>query len=519
MSEFDSRTGRKGFVRDVMRRISSAPPSPGDEHEPSEEARDEVRAYRDEVEDLRNAIRLFGSDSSEFRRRLDRLLGEYEALRRRYQLTREQFNDAERQNERLVNVLQEAKQQIEMLKEEVDKLCAPPNNYGIFSRANKDGTAEILVDGRPMRVNVHPNVDPFQFVEGQHVVLNEAFNIVEPSGFVSRGEIASIVDFIADNRAIVLGHTDDERVVTLAEPLRRDRLKVGDNLLYDPRTHYAFEKLPKSAVEEVVLEEIPDVTYDNIGGLGEQIEQLRDSVELPYLYPEVFAEHQLLPPKGILLYGPPGCGKTLIAEAVANSLAKSIGQRTGRETTPYFLNVKGPELLNKYVGETEHKLREVFKKARDKASEDVPVVIFFDEMDSLFRMRGSGISSDMEATVVAQFLSEIDGVESLKNVIVIGASNRQDLIDPAVLRPGRLDLKIKVNRPDAEAAAEIFSKYLLGDLPFHTEAQEKYGSDPEKIVGGMIADTIDHMYRTSEEKPTRRASGRSSTSRTSRVGR
>ena len=499
MSEFDSGSGRKGFVRDVMRRISSTPPSPGDEHEAGEDVRDEVRAYRDEVEDLRNAIRLFGSDSSEFRRRLDRLLGEYEALRRRYQLTREQFTDAERQNERLVNVLQEAKQQIEMLKEEVDKLCAPPNNYGIFSRANKDGTAEILVDGRPMRVNVHPNVDPFQFVEGQHVVLNEAFNVVEPSGFVSRGEIASIVDFIADNRAIVLGHTDDERVVTLAEPLRRDRLKVGDNILYDPRTHYAFEKLPKSAVEEVVLEEIPDVTYDDIGGLGEQIEQLRDSVELPYLYPEVFAEHQLLPPKGILLYGPPGCGKTLIAKAVANSLAKSIEQRTGRDTTPYFLNVKGPELLNKYVGETEHKLREVFKKARDKASEDIPVVIFFDEMDSLFRMRGSGISSDMEATVVAQFLSEIDGVESLKNVIVIGASNRQDLIDPAVLRPGRLDLKIKVHRPDGAAAAEIFSKYLLGDLPFHPEAQEKYGSDPEKIVGGMIADTIDHMYRTSEE--------------------
>jgi proteasome-associated ATPase len=482
-----------------MRRISSTPPSPGDEPEAGEDVRDEVRAYRDEVEDLRNTIRLFGSDSSEFRRRLDRLLGEYEALRRRYQLTREQFTDAERQNERLVNVLQEAKQQIEMLKEEVDKLCAPPNNYGIFSRANKDGTAEILVDGRPMRVNVHPNVDPFQFVEGQHVVLNEAFNIVEPSGFVSRGEIASIVDFIADNRAIVLGHTDDERVVTLAEPLRRDRLKVGDHILYDPRTHYAFEKLPKSSVEEVVLEEIPDVTYDNIGGLDDQIEMLRDSVELPYLYPEVFAKYQLLPPKGILLYGPPGCGKTLIAKAVANSLAKSIEQRTGREATPYFLNVKGPELLNKYVGETEHKLREVFKKARDKASEDIPVVIFFDEMDSLFRMRGSGISSDMEATVVAQFLSEIDGVESLKNVIVIGASNRQDLIDPAVLRPGRLDLKIKVNRPDAAAAAEIFSKYLIGDLPFHTQAEEKYGSDREKIVSGMIADTVDHMYKTSEE--------------------
>jgi len=247
------------------------------------------------------------------------------------------------------------------------------------------------------------------------------------------------------------------------------------------------------------LEEIPDVTYDDIGGLGDQIETLRDSVELPYIYPDVFAEHKLAPPKGILLYGPPGCGKTLIAKAVANSLAKSIEQRTGRETTPYFLNVKGPELLNKYVGETEHKLREVFKKARDKASEDVPVVIFFDEMDSLFRMRGSGISSDMEATVVAQFLSEIDGVESLNNVIVIGASNRQDLIDPAVLRPGRLDLKIKVHRPDGPAAKEIFSKYLIAGLPFHTDTQERYGSDPEKIVEGMISDTIDHMYRTSDE--------------------
>ena len=289
----------------------------------------------------------------------------------------------------------------------------------------------------------------------------------------------------------MLGHTDDERVITLSEPLRREKLKVGDNLLYDPRTHYAFEKLPKSAVEEVVLEEIPEVTYDDIGGLGDQIEILRDSVELPYIYPDVFAEHKLAPPKGILLYGPPGCGKTLIAKAVANSLAKSIERRTGKETTPYFLNVKGPELLNKYVGETEHKLREVFKKARDKASEDVPVVIFFDEMDSLFRMRGSGISSDMEATVVAQFLSEIDGVESLKNVIVIGASNRQDLIDPAVLRPGRLDLKIKVHRPDAHRPPRRSSPSTSPATCPSTPPQEKYGSDPEKIVEGMIADTID----------------------------
>ena len=499
MSEYDSGSGsgRKGFVHDVMRRISSSGPRGGDT--PDDNRDRGGSRYQDEIEDLQDAIRLFGSDSDEFRRRLDRLVAEFEALRRRYQLTREQAADAERQNERLVAVLQEAKQQIELLKEEVDKLCAPPNNYGIFSRANKDGTAEIYVDGRQMRVNVHPNLDAFQFEEGQLIVLNEAFNVVEASGYIPRGEIASVVDLIADNRAIVLGHTDDERVVTLAEPLRSEKLKVGDHILFDPRTHYAFEKLPKSAVEEVVLEEIPDTTYDQIGGLGDQIGILRDSVELPYTHPEVFAEHKLHPPKGILLYGPPGCGKTLIAKAVANSLAKSIEARTGTPTTAYFLNVKGPELLNKYVGETEHKLREVFKKARDKASEDVPVVIFFDEMDSLFRMRGSGISSDMEATVVAQFLSEIDGVESLKNVIVIGASNRQDLIDPAVLRPGRLDLKVKVNRPDHDAAREIFSKYLTEDLPFHDDARARYGDDVAKVSRGLIEDTIERMYRTDDD--------------------
>jgi len=498
MSEFDSGSGqgRRGFVRDVMRRISSPGSRPGAEGDPDREPQ---TPYRDEIEDLQDAIRFFGGDSAEFRRRLDRVLAEFDALRRRHELSRQQLGDAERQNEKLVHVLQEAKQQIELLKEEVDKLCAPPNTYGVFTRGNKDGTVEILVDGKPMRVNAHPNLDVFQLEEGQLVVLNEAFNVVEPAGYTSRGEIGHIVDFLGDNRAIVLGHTDEEKVITLATPVRREKLKAGDSVLLDPRTNFAFEKLPKSAVEEVVLEEIPDVTYDKIGGLGEQIQILRDSIELPYIHPEIFLEHKLSPPKGILLYGPPGCGKTLIAKAVANSLAKSIEKRTGRATPAYFLNVKGPELLNKYVGETEHKIREVFKKAREKANEDVPVVIFFDEMDSLFRMRGSGISSDMEATVVAQFLSEIDGVESLKNVIVIGASNRQDLIDPAVLRPGRLDLKVKVHRPDAAAAKEIFSKYLTTDLPFHGEAMVKYGTEPSAIAAGMIEDTISEMYATNEE--------------------
>jgi len=498
MSEFDSGSGRRGFVRDVMRRISATGALGPDDMDPERE-RNMTRSLQEEIEDLREAMRFFGGDSVEFRRRLDRVLAEYEALRRRFQLTRDQLTDAERQNEKLVHTLQEAKQQIELLKEEVDKLCAPPNTYGVFIRANKDGTAELTVDGKAMRVNVHPNLDPFQLEEGQLCVLNEAFNIVEPAGFTTRGEIGTIVELLPDNRAIILGHTDDERVVTISAPLGRESLKAGDAILFDSRTQYAFEKMPKSAVEEVALEEIPDVTYERIGGLDEQVEILRDAIELPYMYPEIFSEHKLTPPKGILLYGPPGCGKTLIAKAVANSLAKSIEKRTGRETAAYFLNVKGPELLNKYVGETEHKIREVFKRAREKAREDVPVVIFFDEMDSLFRMRGSGISSDMEATVVAQFLSEIDGVESLKNVIVIGASNRQDLIDPAVLRPGRLDLKVKVNRPDRDAAYDIFTKYLTGDLPFHPEVERLYGSDAAKIVDGLLSETIDAMYSTSDE--------------------
>jgi len=350
-----------------------------------------------------------------------------------------------------------------------------------------------------MRVNVHPDVDPLQLEEGRQVLLNEALNVVEAAGYVQRGELYTVAEVLSDSRILVLGHADDERVVMLSDPMRREPLKAGDHVLVDARTQYVYERIPKSTVEEVVLEQVPDVTYEDIGGLGEQIEILRDSVELPYLYPEVFAEHELRPPKGILLYGPPGCGKTLIAKAVANSLAKRIEERTGKSTTAYFLNVKGPELLNKYVGETEHKIREVFQRAREKARDDVPVVIFFDEMDSLFRMRGSGISSDMEATVVAQFLSEIDGVEALENVIVIGASNRQDLIDPAVLRPGRLDLKVKVHRPDQDAAREIFAKYLTPNLPIAEATLAEVDGDPVRACREMISTLIDHMYSVGDE--------------------
>ena len=504
MSEYDSGSGsgsgssRKGFVRDVMRRIAPAGGRAGGDDADAPGGYEE-RSFQSEVEQLQDAIRFFGADSNEFRQRLDRVVADYESLRRRFDTSRHQIHENESQNEKLVSMLQEAKQQIEVLKEEVDKLCAPPNTYGVFTRPNKDGTAEIIVDGRNMRVNVHPNLDAFQLEEGQLVLLNEAFNVIEPAGYTQRGEIMSVVEVINENRCLVVGHTDDERVITLAQPLRSEKISVGDHLLVDARTQYGFEKMPKSSVEEVMLEEIPDISYEDIGGLGDQIEVLRDSVELPYLHPEIFSEFELKPPKGILLYGPPGCGKTMIAKAVANSLARKIEDRTGETTTAYFLNVKGPELLNKYVGETESKLREVFKKARDKAAgANVPVVIFFDEMDSLFRMRGSGISSDMEATVVAQFLSEIDGVEALENVIVIGASNRQDLIDPAVLRPGRLDLKVKVQRPDETAAREIFAKYLTDRLPIDPDAVAAAGSAKE-ACSKMIGELITMMYSTGDE--------------------
>jgi proteasome-associated ATPase len=492
MNESDS-SGRRGFVRDVMKRLSTqGTRGPED----SEEA---MQSDRDDLEGLREALRFLGPDSADVGRRIERLLTEFELVRQRYDRARRQLYDAERQNEKLVNTLQDAKQQIELLKEEVDKLCAPPNTFGVYERANKDGTIEINVDGKLMRVNVHPSIRAEDLMEGQLVVLNEAFNVIDACGFEMRGEITQVADVLDDGRVMVLGHADEERVISLSQPMRRTKLKVGDNLLINPRTGYGVEKMPKSTVDEVVLEEVPDVTYDDIGGLGDQIDVLHDSIELPYLHAAEFRQYQLDPPKGILLYGPPGCGKTMIGKAIANSLAQRMAEVRGVEAKSYFLNVKGPELLNKYVGETEHKLREVFKNAREKAAEDVPVVIFFDEMDSLFRMRGSGISSDMEATVVAQFLSEIDGVEALSNVIVVGASNRQDLIDPAVLRPGRLDLKIKVQRPDRAGAREIFLKYLKSTLPLHESAVRKYGPDPENITKGIIDEVIEGMYAESEE--------------------
>ncbi|MGW2644449.1 proteasome ATPase [Streptomyces sp. NPDC001393] len=405
------------------------------------------------------------------------------------------------QNERLANTLREARDQIVALKEEVDRLAQPPAGFGVFLQANEDGTADIFTGGRKLRVNVSPSVDLDDLRRGQEVMLNEALNVVEAMEFERVGDIVTLKEILEDGeRALVLGHTDEERVVRLAEPLLDVTIRAGDALLLEPRSGYVYEVVPKSEVEELVLEEVPDIGYDQIGGLGNQIEAIRDAVELPYLYPDLFKEHELRPPKGVLLYGPPGCGKTLIAKAVANSLAKKVAEVTGQAAgKSFFLNIKGPELLNKYVGETERQIRLVFQRAREKASEGTPVIVFFDEMESLFRTRGSGVSSDVENTIVPQLLAEIDGVEGLQNVVVIGASNREDMIDPAILRPGRLDVKIKIERPDAEAAKDIFGKYLTERLPLHADDLGEHGGDKATTVQSMIQTAVEQMYAESEE--------------------
>jgi proteasome-associated ATPase len=419
-------------------------------------------------------------------------------IRRLYQ-SRYQLDQATKQNEKLVATLQEAKGQIEALRAEVEKLTAPPSAYAIFSSLNADGTGNVYVSGRKMKVSVHPSINGKAMRKGQEVLLNEALNVIEVKGFDTQGEVVRLKDVLEGNRALVTLHFDEEKVAELGDPLLAERLSVGDHLLYDPRSGYVVEKLPRSEAEELVLEEVPDVDYEHIGGLQHELEQVRDAVELPFLHPTLFSEYKLSAPKGVLLYGPPGCGKTLIAKAVANSIAKKLGHLTGKEVRSYFLHVKGPELLNKYVGESERQVREVFKKAKERAADGNPVIVFFDEMDALFRTRGTGISSDIESTIVPQFLSEIDGMERLRNVIVIGASNRQDLIDPAVLRAGRLDVKVKVGRPDVVAAKDIFSKYLSIDLPFSEEDLNRHGGDAKVLVEQMTDLTVGAMYASSEE--------------------
>jgi proteasome-associated ATPase len=464
-------------------------PSPDDDSGRSEDLgeREQVAALEEEIAALR--------------RRLQDAPKRVRTLEERLLETKGQLAQAVSQNEKLTYTLREAREHIAALREEVDKLTQPPSAYGTFLGGNDDGTVDVFSGGRKMRVALHPELADGDLPRGAEVVLNESLNVVLARSPERTGEIVTFKELLDDgHRAMIVGRADEEQVVELSEDLLGIKLRAGDSVLLDPRAALLLEKLPRPEVEELVLEEVPDVSYEDVGGLDGQIDAIMDAVELPFLHQDLFREHKLPAPKGILLYGPPGCGKTLIAKAVANSLAKKVAEVSGdSQGRSYFLNIKGPELLNKYVGETERQIRLVFERAREKSEEGWPVIVFFDEMDSLFRTRGTGISSDMESTIVPQLLAEIDGVETLKNVIVIGASNREDLIDPAILRPGRLDVKIKIERPDEAAASQIFSRYLTSDLPLDAgEVESLGGGDPDKAVRVMIEDTVAEMYRDDE---------------------
>ena len=452
-----------------------------------------------ERDELAATITVLEDEVAVLRRRLQDAPRRVRLLEERLLDSRNLLAQASSQNEKLTTALAETREQLALLREEVEKLTAPPNPFGTVLQMNSDGTVDIMSSGRKLRVAVEPTVEIKELEAGQEVILNEAFNIVDARHFEPNGEVVTVKEALGDGRLIVLGRADEERVVTIGFPATDLRLRAGDHVRLEPKTGLVLEKLERPEVEELVLEEVPDITYADIGGLDEQIEIIQDAVELPYLHRERFAEYDLAAPKGVLLYGPPGCGKTLIAKAVANALARAVAESTGTgDSRSYFLNIKGPELLNKYVGETERQIRLIFQRAKEKSDEGVPVIVFFDEMDSLFRTRGTGVSSDVESTIVPQLLSELDGVESLKNVIVIGASNREDLIDPAILRPGRLDVKIKIDRPGVEAARRIFDIYLDSALPFDREEVAEHGSI-DAFLRHAVDTVTDAMYAEGPE--------------------
>ncbi len=460
MKEFEKKTPSRETPSEGMKGLSKFLPMSDANY------RRRLTEYEVQVQDLQAYVHSLEAETGRLRKKLEDAPKEFMVLENKLREANRQLVQAFNQNEKLVNALYEAREQITSLKEEVDKLCAPPSTYGVYLSLNEDATINVLSQGRKVKVNLHPSIKPETLKPGQELVLNEGLNVVEVAGYEIQGDVVILKEMLEEGRAVVTLRADEDKVGIVADPLRSVKLKVGDHILMDGKSGYLLEKLPKSEVEDLALEEVPDINYEDIGGLTTQIEAIKDAVE---------------------------------AKAVANNLAQKISEKRGEKVKGFFLNIKGPELLNKYVGETERKIREIFIKAREKAAEDVPVIVFFDEMDALFRTRGSGISSDVETTIVPQLLAEIDGVEHLRNVIVVGASNRQDLIDPAILRPGRLDVKVKIERPDAAAAVDIFNKYLTADLPIHESELSQNSGDTQAAIDRMIAAAVEEMYNLEEE--------------------
>jgi proteasome-associated ATPase len=471
--------GLPGSVPGAISPQRVAVPRPGERHPSSPEDADVV-LLRNELELLRQ--RVAGAPD-----RIAHLEAQLTGLRNELEAT-------VAQNGKLAQTLRAARSQITELRSEIERLTATPNTFGTFLGTTPSGAMAVAVAGRKIEVEWSEQAREAGLVPGQEVLLNEALSIVGIGAFEDRGELMTVAEMLDDGRVLVVGRSDEERIVHLAGRVREGGIRAGDTLLVDIRSGTASERVERSEADRLVLEEVPDVDFAAIGGLGPQIEAIRDAIELPYLHADLYERYDLRAPKGILLYGPPGCGKTMIAKAVASSLARRVTEEGAAPVRSHFLNVKGPELLNKYVGETERQIRLIFQRARERSREGHPVVVFFDEMEALFRTRGTGVSTDVETTIVPQLLAEIDGVESLRDVIVIGASNREDMIDPAILRPGRLDVKIRVDRPDRAAAREILGLSLTAHLPLDGRLLAEHSGDRDAAVERLVDTAVARVY-------------------------